>query len=206
MPDLERPQIYLITPPELELSSFTNVLSSVLDANTVACIRLALSSEDETHIQRTADGLRDICHARDIPLVIQTHFNLVEKLGLDGVHLTDGSKNVRQVRKDLGSDAIIGAHCAISRHDGMNAAEAGVDYVSFGPVGHTALGDGKTAPLDLFQWWSEVIEVPIVAEGGLDEKTIASLSEITDFAAIGSEIWSADDPAKRLQELAKILA
>ena len=42
MADTERPQIYLITPPEFELSTFQNDLAAVLDATEIACVRLAL--------------------------------------------------------------------------------------------------------------------------------------------------------------------
>ncbi len=205
MPAPEQPQIYLITPPEIDLEAFPTLLASVLDRVDVACLRLAASNRDEDQIARTADALREVCHGRDVACVIQEHVMMVERLGLDGVHLLDGGRSVRKTRKALGGDAIIGAFCAASRHDGINAAEAGADYVSFGPVGETALGDGSRAELALFSWWSEMIEVPVVAEGNLDQDLIASLSPITDFIALGPEIWQADDPGARLQELVAAL-
>jgi thiamine-phosphate pyrophosphorylase len=120
---------------------------------------------------------------------------------LDGVHLTDAARSVRHARKTLGEDAIVGSYCAGSRHDGMAAGEAGADYISFGPVRPSALDDGSYAELDLFQWWSEVIEVPCVAEGGLDEALIRTLTPFTDFFGIGDEIWASDNPAQTLATL-----
>ena len=201
MAEIEHPQIYLITPPEFELSHFPDQLSRVLDVADIACVRLALSTRDEDRIAKSADLLRECCHARDIALIIESHVVLVEPLGLDGVHLTDGARSVRKTRKELGADAIIGAFCGTSRHDGINAGEAGADYVSFGPVGATPLGDGTRAETDLFQWWSEMIELPVVAEGALDTDAIAALGPITDFFGIGEEIWNSDDAAARLSDL-----
>jgi thiamine-phosphate pyrophosphorylase len=126
---------------------------------------------------------------------------LVDRLGLDGVHLTDGARSVRKARKELGNDAIVGAFCGSSQHDGMNAGEAGADYISFGPVGASALMGGEQAPADLFDWWSQMIELPVVAEGALDEGLIRSLTPVTDFFGLGDEIWQAEDPAVRLGEL-----
>ena len=194
-----RPQITLVTPPELELSSCPNTHARCLDAVPVACLRLALSARDEDRISRAADALREVVHARDIPLVVEGHVLLVQRLGLDGVHLLDGARSVRKVRKDLGDDAIVGVFCGGSRHDGMTAGELGADYVSFGPVGATTLGDGRRAERDLFEWWSEVIEVPCIAEGALDEDLVRSLAPVTDFFAFGPEVWVADDPAARLR-------
>ena len=69
-------------------------LARVLDTVPVACLRLSLAGDADT-ISRSADILRDAAHARDIPLVIEAHMGLVEKLGLDGVHLMDAARSVR---------------------------------------------------------------------------------------------------------------
>jgi len=201
MTEADRPQIYLITPPELDLEVFPDRLAALLDATDIACVRLALSSRDEDHIARAADALRAVSHARDVALVIEAHVLMVTRLGLDGVHLTDGARSVRTVRKDLGSDAIVGAFCGTSRHEGMNAAEAGADYVAFGPVGETPLGDGSRVEFDLFDWWSQVIEVPAVAEGALTADLIKQYGPVTDFLGLGPELWSAPDPAAALARL-----
>ncbi len=197
----ERPQIYLITPPEIDLSGFPDRLGAVLDAHAVACVRLALATRDADRLGRAADAVREVCHARDVAVVIEAHVRLARQHGLDGVHLTDGARSVRTVRTDLGGDAIVGAFCGTSRHDGMTAAEIGADYVSFGPVGATALGSGEVVPVELFEWWSEMIEVPVVAEGALSEDLVRTLSPVTDFFGIGDEIWRASDAAAALGRL-----
>jgi thiamine-phosphate pyrophosphorylase len=200
MADSDTPQIYLVSPPEIELSRFPDALARVLDAREVACVRLALATREEERLVRAADALREVTAARDVALVIAEHVGLAERLGLDGVHLS-GARGVRAARKALGADAIVGAQCGASRHDGMNAGEAGADYVAFGPVSGADLGDGTLAPRELFAWWSEMIELPVVAEGGLDEATVRSLWDVTDFFAFGEEIWGAEDPVARLAAL-----
>lgn len=200
MPD-DLPQIYLITPPLADLDLFPGQLAACLDATPVGCVRLSLATRDQDHIARTADALRDICHARDVALVIDSHVLLVERLGLDGVHLTDAARSVRKMRKDLGPDAIIGTFCGTSRHDGMTAGEMGADYVSFGPVGATGLDQGERAGLDLFVWWSDMIEVPVVAEGALDAGLIRALAPHSDFIGLGAELWTSDDPVRTLLTL-----
>lgn len=198
--DVDQPQTYLITPTEMDLMTFPDVLSACLDATPVACVRLALSTNDEDKIAKAADTLRGVTEQRDVALVIDTHFKIVTRLGLDGVHLTDAARSVRAVRKELGEDAIVGAFCGNSSHDGMTAGELGADYISFGPVAETALGGTTLAEADLFQWWSQMIEVPVVAEGALDDALIAKLAPFTDFFGIGDEIWTSDDPASRLKD------
>ena len=201
MTSQDLPQIYLITPNVLDIESFPDKLSRVLDKADVACLRLSLSSSNEDDIARTADALRDVAHARDIMLVIERHALMVDRLGLDGVHLMDGGRNLRQLRKDMGNDIILGAFCNTSRHEGIGAGEAGADYVSFGPVVASTLGDGNQVDPELLSWWSEMIEIPVVVEGGITEELIRSLSDKVDFFAIGPEIWEAEEPVAKLKSL-----
>ncbi|MYK33013.1 MAG: thiamine phosphate synthase [Boseongicola sp. SB0670_bin_30] len=201
----DRPQVYLLTPPEFDLSTFRDQLSAVLDAHEIACLRLSMATQDEVRLSRAADALREAAHARDVAVVIESHLVFARDHGLDGVHLVDGSRSVRMARGALGKDAIVGAFCRTSRHDGMNAAEAGANYVAFGPVGASALGDGTLAEPELFAWWSQMIELPVVAEGNLDISLAASLGPVADFIGIGEEIWRQDDPAKALAGFVRAL-
>lgn len=196
----EAPQLYLMTPAGAQASALGPLLTEVMDRFPVACLRIR-SGAEEDELGRLADLAREIAHARDVAVVIEDHIRLVQRHGLDGVHLTDGARGVRAARKELGADAIVGAFCGASRHEGMNAGEAGADYVSFGPVGETALGRGEQASFELFQWWSDLIELPVVAEGALSRDLVQKFSAACDFVAIGSEIWAEDDPTAALASI-----
>lgn len=201
MADQDIPQLYLISPSDFDIDSFPNDFGRILDVVEVACARLSVAWSDEDRVARAADALRELCHARDVPLVIDRHVLMVERLGLDGVHLTDGARGVRTAREELGADPIVGAFCGASRHDGMTAGEAGADYVAFGPIRATTMGDGSFAESDLFAWWSAMIELPVVAEGALTVSDVETLAPMTDFFAIGDEIWAAEDPLAALTTL-----
>lgn len=196
----DAPQLYLMTPAGAQASALGPLLTEVMDRFPPACLRIRGGAEED-ELGRLADLAREIAHARDVAVVIDDHVRLAQRHGLDGVHLTDGARGVRAARKELGADAIVGAFCGASRHEGMTAGEAGADYVSFGPVGDSALGRGGPAPLELFQWWSEMIEIPVVAEGAITRELIAQLSPACDFIAIGPEIWAGEDPTGSLASL-----
>lgn len=200
MSDAETTQVYLITPSDAELSFYSSTLAAVMDAHPTACVRLGLASEDESTISRHADQMREIAHARDVSAVITTHFRIVDALGLDGVHRVDAAKSLRDIRDELGEDAIIGSHCGTSRHAGMTAGEVGADYVAFGPVSQTALGDGDIAEFETFEWWSQMVELPVIAEGNVTLDIAKTLAPVADFIALGAELWSADDPVEMLGE------
>ncbi|MGR3248523.1 MAG: thiamine phosphate synthase [Paracoccus sp. (in: a-proteobacteria)] len=196
----DAPQLYLMTPAGARASALGPLLTEVMDRVPTACLRIRGGAEED-ELGRLADLAREIAHARDVAVVIDDHVKLAQRHGLDGVHLTDGARSVRYARKELGDDAIVGAFCGGSRHDGMTAAEHGADYVAFGPASESALYKGEPVELELFQWWSEMIEVPVVAEGAITRDLIGQLSPVADFIALGAEIWSQDDPAAALVQL-----
>lgn len=206
MSDAARERLYLVTPPRLD-AGFVPLLERALAAAPVACLRVDLAAADEAEWRAALDLLMPPCHAAEVALVVAGHWRLVEPLGLDGVHLSDGRTPLRDVRKALGRDRIVGAYAGASRHRGMVLAEAGADYVAFGPVGETGLlGDDDRVPEDLFQWWSEMIETPSVAEGGVTDADARRLSAAADFVVPDRRLWDSDDPAARLAAYAAALA
>ncbi len=197
-----RPQLYLLTPRVFALEQFSEWLARVLDAVPIACVRL-LDSADIDHLRRAAARLKPIVEARAVPLLIESHAELVNDCGLDGVHLRRGeTKGVKALRKRLGPGVILGASAFPTRHDGMVLAEAGADYVSFGPVGAPRRAGEKQVERTLFSWWAEMITVPVVAEGFISRAVIEELSEWVDFFALGDEIWHVDNPIAALKEIA----
>jgi len=176
-----RCQLYLAAAPAFP-SDFAARLAAVLDAAPVACLRLPALPE-------AAEFLR-LAQARDIAALLDGNAELAQRLGADGVHLTDGA-DFTAARRLLGDQAIVGVHCGNSRHAAMLAADAGADYVAV------------DADLELVAWWAEVMVVPVVVELGDDIARAAEFADAgADFVAIGEILWrepeNAPATAKRL--------
>jgi len=204
----DAPRLYLIAPPNAADAAFPDRLAAALDAADVACVRLRMRDSSESEVGRAADRLRPICHDRDVALLVSDYVGLVERCGLDGVHLENRSaKAVRDARKALGRDRIIGAFGGASRHTAMTLAEAGADYVSLGPVGEgIGLGE-ETATPDLFKWWFEMIETPVVAEGRLTLEAATAVAPYIDFLAPSHSVWEhPEGPAAAVRAYARALA
>ena len=202
-------RLYLTLPQSFDPETFQPILRSALEATPVACVRLDLGAADEADWIRAANYVIEPCHDLDVALVVTDHFKLVEALGLDGVHLSAATRTpMRDVRKALGDDVIVGGDAGASKHNGMVLAEAGADYVCFGPVGDTgALGDDTHAGDDIFEWWGEMIETPSVAEGGVTPEDAQRLTAHVDFVVPDRRIWNEPGTiAEVLQRYATVLA
>ena len=77
----------------------------------------------------------------------------------------------------------------------MQAGEDGADYVAFGAFfpSTTKAGTHQAEP-EILHWWSELMELPCVAIGGITPANCAPLVQAgADFLAVVSAVWDHPD-------------
>lgn len=187
----EHCRLYLITPPKLDPTSFTDTLKSALDAGDVASLQLRLKDVPDEEIARSVEILMPIAQERDVAFLLNDRPDLAKRFGCDGVHIGQEDTPYAEARALIGKDAIIGVTCHNSKHLAMEAAEAGADYVAFGAFFATTTKEPKTrCEIDIIQWWAEMMVVPCVAIGGITVDNAKPLVEAgADFLAVSSGVW-----------------
>ncbi|MBC8269943.1 MAG: thiamine phosphate synthase [Rhodospirillaceae bacterium] len=191
MTDFNRTQLYLITPPKLDLSSFPDILARTLDAGRVGCLQLRLKDTPEEDIVRTIDALKPIAQERGVAFLLNDDPTLAARTGCDGVHVGQQDASYEEAREAVGTGAIVGVTCHDSRHLAMEAAEQGADYVAFGAFFPTATKTPKAHPdPEILNWWSKDMTVPVVAIGGISVENCPPLiSAGADFLAVVAGVW-----------------
>ena len=194
MTDPVAPQLYLVSPPRFEPEAFAAQVRAALQGGPVACLQLWMPDATEDEIRTAATLVLAEVKSHDTAFLLNGNAKLAAYLGCDGVHLdTPDVKSVKAAKKILGDDAIVGVSCGTSRHTSMDVAEAGADYVYFGPIFDTGTKDLPAAAgaLDTLTWWAEMMEVPCVAVGGLTPQNLASVLETRcEFICAVSAVWS----------------
>lgn len=186
-------RLYLITPPLIDdLAAFGHVLAQALDAGDVAALQIRLKDVDDEVIAAAVDALSPIAQARGVAVILNDRPDLAARLGCDGVHVGQDDMPYAQARKLVGPDRMVGVTCHDSRHLGMEAAEAGADYVAFGAFFPTATKDASThAEPEILTIWQETMEVPCVAIGGITVSTARELAKAgADFLAVSAGVWN----------------
>lgn len=207
--DARRPacQLYLISPSIIE-EGFAARLAEAFDAGRVAAFQLRLKGIDEDAIAHAAAPLQTLCAERDIAFIINDSVALAGRLGADGVHLGQGDGDPREARKLLGPAVQIGVTCHDSRHLGMEAGEAGADYVAFGAFYPTATKETRHRPdPSILSWWTTLFELPCVAIGGITADNAAPLVRAgADFLAVSGAVWGhAEGPGAGVRAFAPLL-
>ena len=185
-------QLYLITPPVIDLNDFPGQLTEALDGGPVATVQLRLKDASDAEIIAAAEVLMPICHARDVAFIINDRPDLAKNIGTDGVHIGQDDMAYKDARAIVGDDCIVGVTCKASRHLSMTAAEQGADYVAFGAFFPTGTKEGTTpADIEILSWWAELFEMPCVAIGGITVENAAPLIAVgADFIAVSSGVWN----------------
>ena len=187
-------RLYLITPPAIDLKRFPDLMASALDAGDVACVQLRLKDLDDTALKRAIDALRPVVQSRNVAFLMNDRPDLAVAHGCDGAHVGQSDTPATVARKILG-DLTMGVTCHDSRDLAMTAGEQGADYVAFGAFFPTTTKDAKFgAEPELLAWWSELMELPCVAIGGITSQNCAPLVRAgANFLAVVGAVWNHPD-------------
>jgi len=185
-------QLYLITPPKIDLDVFADTLCRTLDAGNVACLQLRLKHISDDDLLRACEKLVPLVQERDIAFVLNDRVDLAKEMGCDGVHIGQEDTPYKKAREIMGKDAIIGVTCHDSKHLAMIAGEQGADYVAFGAFYETKTKEAKSkADPWILEWWTSMFEIPCVAIGGITVDNAPPLIEAgADFIAVSSAVWN----------------
>jgi thiamine-phosphate pyrophosphorylase len=201
-------RLYLITPPALEPLAFRDQLAAALDAGDVAAVQLRLKNLERDDWRRAIDVLRPVAQSREVAFLLNDFPDLAAATGCDGAHVGQTDTPAREARRILGPDRMLGVTCHGSRDLAMQAGEDGADYVAFGafyPSSTKQVAD--LVDPEILTWWSELMEPPCVAIGGIDATNCHSLVAAgADFLAVVSAVWHhPDGPAQGVMTMNRAL-
>ncbi|WAR46796.1 thiamine phosphate synthase [Methylomonas rapida] len=158
--------LYAIT--QTEHKSLEQIVRDVEDALKGGAVVVQYRDKEPLDAVTLASRLLRICHAYQVPLLINDSIELALQTGADGVHLGRDDGDIAAARQLLGKDAIIGVSCYNDIGRAQLAAAAGADYVAFGrffPSGSKPLA--APAEIATLQQAKRLLNVPIVAIGGI---------------------------------------
>jgi len=185
-------RLYLITPPAIDLKTFPALMAEALDAGDVGAVQLRLKDLEDDALKRAIDALRPVVQSRGVAFLMNDRPDLAVKHGCDGAHVGQQDTPARDARRILGPDLTLGVTCHDSRDLAMTAGDETADYVAFGAFFPTTTKDAKfRATPDILEWWSEMMEIPCVAIGGITAENCPPLVQAgADFLAVVGAVWN----------------
>ena len=175
-------------------------------------IQLRMKDATDDEVRPIAVEAQKLCRAYGAKFIIDDRVALVRELGADGVHLGKNDMPIREARRLLGSDFIIGG-TANTFEEAKAHYEASADYIGCGPFRFTTTKQ-KLAPVLGLDGYRQIIRklraanitIPVVAIGGITKDDIPAILQtgITGIALSGT-VLRADDPIAEMKHIINII-
>lgn len=197
------PRIYPILDasqiPAAGRDAFLRRLGAALSDAGVTLLEYRNKTGPETQIRADAEALRAAMPAARVKLILDDRADLVDALDFDGVHVDAGDVSVREARRLVGPDRIVGTFA------GSEALIPGIlaepaDYFAIGPVFSTTTKQTHNQPIGV-----EGVrrlrdeagpDTILTAAAGITLATAGAVLEAGASAvAVSAAIFRAPDPA-----------
>ena len=183
--------IYLISPNKINDIFYTD-LDQVLASKKVKYFQLRLKSYSKSRIIKIGTKIRQITRKHKVNFIINDFPDLVNKIKADGCHLGQSDISVKNSKKFLKKNKIIGVTCHGSKKLILTAMKDKPDYLAIGSFFKSKLKpNAKRAKRNLILWCKRKSKIPIVGIGGINNKNYKSLIKFgLNYLAISSFIWN----------------
>ena len=187
--------LYAITPDQADTQLLVGQVRAALESG----VRLIQYRDKiSTMAEKLTRGrtLNQLCRNFDAQLIINDDVVLAIETGAAGVHLGGGDGSIRDARRLLPANSIIGASCYNDLQLAQRALNDGASYVAFGACyASSTKPAARRVSLDQLQAFRESLgpHVAICGIGGITCDNIAEISGLVDAAALISEIFGSPD-------------
>ena len=182
--------IYLISPPKIYKSFYTDLIS-IIKQKKVSFFQLRIKRDSFKKKLLIGRKLKKICKRFNIKFLINDDVFLAKKLNADGCHLGQKDMNILKARRLIGKK-IIGITCHNSIKLAKNAVKNKADYIALGAFNYSKTKKVKyRASINLLKKGRRITKLPIVAIGGINSNNYKKLLlNKANFLAISSYIWN----------------
>ena len=155
----------------------------------------------------TAVRIKKICQENNVLFIVNDRVDIAMLSNADGVHLGRDDISIKDARKLLGKNKIIGG-TAHSLNEALESEKNGADYIGFGHIYPTNSKFKKTKPkgIGLLGKVCKAVKIPVIAIGGINLENAKEVlsTDVHGIAVIGSVVKS-EFPANAASELRKVI-
>jgi thiamine-phosphate pyrophosphorylase len=144
-------------------------------------IQLRMKEATDAEVRAAATEAKKICDARGCVLIINDRVEIAAAVDAHGVHLGKEDMTVREARRLLGENKLIGG-TANTLEDIRKHHLEGADYIGLGPYRYTTTKKNLSPVLELEGYRrimsrleQERIDIPVIAIGGIGVEDVAPL-------------------------------
>lgn len=173
----------------------------------ITILQLREKNMEEDEFVRYAVEVKKLCDIYGVPLIINDNLNVALKAGADGVHVGAGDMPVKEIRKIVPGNFIIGA-TAKTLEQARRAYQDGADYLGVGAVFPSSTKpDAIPVTMEILRTISREVPIPVAAIGGIDISNIEKLRNTgISGVALVSGVFGSDNVINTTKELKRVIS
>ena len=194
--------IYLVVDPAMQERELLRRLGEALEENGMAAVQVWDNFTSFVEPEKIIQQICHLCHQKEVPVLINNRWELLKRTDADGLHLDEISKNIEEIKAEVGQDMIIGITCNndLSVIEWANASH--LDYVSFCSVFVSSTSNScDLVDFERIREARKITSMPIFLAGGINKRNVEELKGLDfDGIAIISGIMASENPNKATKE------
>lgn len=200
--------IYALTDSRLSGGRSIEYVASRLLAGGVKILQYREKKLSASQMLEECRLLRKMTEKHNACFIVNDHVDIAMLVNADGVHIGQDDLPVREVRKLVGGNMIIG----VSTHSPAQARKAledGADYIGVGPIFETRTKEDVVDPVgfEYLDYVANFIDLPFVAIGGIKAGNIYNVATHgARCCALVSELVGAEDIEAKVREVRQAMA
>lgn len=166
-------------------------------------VQLRYKDSPKIEVFKLSQRLSEIAKKNKIIFIINDFADIAKIVNADGLHIGQDDLDIKEARRILGKDKIIGATCRNIKQL-MAAKRKGADYIAIGPIFPTDTKP-KLKPIGiglLKKMNKRLLSIPVFAIGGINKDNLNMvLANGIKRIAVSSAIAKSGDPSLATKEL-----
>lgn len=182
-------RLVLIAPKGLPLNELVPKLRAAFEGGPIDAVILPLPDLDDRAKVNYAKSVAELVQSNQSALLLDGEFDIVARSGADGIHIARPQDLDAVLDRDPKHERMIGVGGIKTRHDAMEVAEEGTDYVMFGEPRPDGYVPPLDATMDAAGWWAELFNTPGI--GFVDKIGEVGMMASTgiEFVALGRAVF-----------------
>ena len=132
--------------------------------------------------------IKEICTSKKIPFIINDNVKIAKETDACGVHIGQSDMELKEARKILGAEKIIGVSCQ-TVEQALQAEKNGADYLGVGAIFSTSTkADADNVSISTLNEICRAVKIPVVAIGGI---SLQNMSQLKGSGIAGVSVISA---------------
>lgn len=142
-----------------------------------------------------ASSLKKLCEKHECTLIVNDNAVLAKKINADGLHVGRNDISIKEAKKILGENSIIGVSCYNDLERAKSAEKNSASYVAFGSFFQSITKpDAVSADIKILKVAKHELNIPICAIGGINRENAKDVINAgADMIALMSGIFLASD-------------